>query len=141
RRFDPRRAIVSSPKLGHGPPQDPLETKRDAQPAAERPSCRSIAIPLQGKRKNWRARQDSEPFAASGAAASRGASRWTVGATPTRGASWFAPGRTRTCDPRLRRPVLYPTELRAPSRQCKTTRRKFLHSARSGHLQAAAGFA
>jgi hypothetical protein len=25
-----------------------------------------------------------------------------------------APGRTRTCDPRLRRPVLYPTELRAP---------------------------
>ena len=24
-----------------------------------------------------------------------------------------APGRTRTCDPRLRRPVLYPTELRA----------------------------
>src|SRR5687768_11507014 len=25
----------------------------------------------------------------------------------------FAPGRTRTCDPRLRRPVLYPTELRA----------------------------
>jgi hypothetical protein len=26
-----------------------------------------------------------------------------------------APGRTRTCDPRLRRPVLYPTELRARS--------------------------
>src|SRR3972149_1587894 len=26
-----------------------------------------------------------------------------------------APGRTRTCDPRLRRPVLYPPELRAPS--------------------------
>ena len=25
-----------------------------------------------------------------------------------------APGRTRTCDPRLRRPLLYPTELRAP---------------------------
>jgi hypothetical protein len=25
-----------------------------------------------------------------------------------------APGRTRTCDPRLRRPMLYPTELRAP---------------------------
>ena len=25
-----------------------------------------------------------------------------------------APGRTRTCAPRLRRPVLYPTELRAP---------------------------
>jgi hypothetical protein len=24
------------------------------------------------------------------------------------------PGRTRTCDPRLRRPLLYPTELRAP---------------------------
>src|ERR1700710_1308823 len=24
-----------------------------------------------------------------------------------------APGRTRTCDPRLRRPVLYPAELRA----------------------------
>jgi hypothetical protein len=27
-----------------------------------------------------------------------------------------APGRTRTCDPRLRRPLLYPTELRA--RKC-----------------------
>src|SRR3954469_346188 len=27
-----------------------------------------------------------------------------------------APGRTRTCDPRLRRPVLYPTELRAHMR-------------------------
>ena len=26
-----------------------------------------------------------------------------------------APGRARTCDPRLRRPVLYPTELRAPT--------------------------
>jgi hypothetical protein len=26
-----------------------------------------------------------------------------------------APGRTRTCDPRLRRPMLYPAELRAPS--------------------------
>jgi hypothetical protein len=25
-----------------------------------------------------------------------------------------APGRTRTCDPRLRRPMLYPPELRAP---------------------------
>ncbi len=25
----------------------------------------------------------------------------------------YAPGRTRTCDPRLRRPVLYPAELRA----------------------------
>jgi hypothetical protein len=24
-----------------------------------------------------------------------------------------APGRTRTCDPRLRRPMLYPAELRA----------------------------
>jgi hypothetical protein len=28
-------------------------------------------------------------------------------------ARFGAPGRTRTCDPRLRRPVLYPTELRA----------------------------
>src|SRR5262245_27898567 len=27
-----------------------------------------------------------------------------------------APGRTRTCDPRLRRPMLYPAELRARSR-------------------------
>jgi hypothetical protein len=25
-----------------------------------------------------------------------------------------APGRTRTCDPRLRRPMFYPTELRTP---------------------------
>jgi hypothetical protein len=29
-----------------------------------------------------------------------------------------APDRTRTCDPRLRRPVLYPTELRARASQC-----------------------
>ena len=29
-----------------------------------------------------------------------------------------APGRARTCDPRLRRPVLYPAELRARSVQC-----------------------
>ena len=28
-----------------------------------------------------------------------------------------APGRTRTCDPRLRRPVLYPAELRAQAAQ------------------------
>ena len=28
-----------------------------------------------------------------------------------------APGRNRTCDPRLRRPVLYPTELRAHDRK------------------------
>ena len=28
-----------------------------------------------------------------------------------------APGRTRTCDPRLRRPVLYPAELRAHVRE------------------------
>ena len=32
-----------------------------------------------------------------------GVSGWRVG----------APGRIRTCDPRLRRPMLYPTELRA----------------------------
>src|SRR6516225_7581414 len=30
----------------------------------------------------------------------------------------FAPGRIRTCDPRLRRPVLYPTELRAHATDC-----------------------
>ena len=30
-----------------------------------------------------------------------------------------APGRTRTCDPRLRRPVLYPTELRARATMAK----------------------
>ena len=29
-----------------------------------------------------------------------------------------APGRIRTCDPRLRRPMLYPTELRARSGGC-----------------------
>lgn len=29
-----------------------------------------------------------------------------------------APGRTRTCDHRLRRPVLYPTELLAPTLGC-----------------------
>jgi hypothetical protein len=33
--------------------------------------------------------------------------------SPTRRADG-APGRTRTCDPRLRRPMLYPAELRAP---------------------------
>jgi zinc transporter, ZIP family len=27
------------------------------------------------------------------------------------GERWSAPGRTRTCDPRLRRPLLYPAEL------------------------------
>src|SRR3954451_25103418 len=57
-----------------------------------------------------RARQDSEPLA--GARASRGASRrtaWRSFVAKRRS----APGRTRTCDPRLRRPVLYPTELRA----------------------------
>ena len=32
---------------------------------------------------------------------------------PRESKSTGAPGRTRTCDPRLRRPVLYPTELRA----------------------------
>ena len=26
---------------------------------------------------------------------------------------WYAPGRSRTCDPRFRKPVLYPAELRA----------------------------
>ena len=60
----------------------------------------------------WCARQDSEPFAASGVAASRDASpRWR--SRTGREASGIAPGRTRTCDPRLRRPVLYPPELRA----------------------------
>src|SRR3954467_2764203 len=32
---------------------------------------------------------------------------------PRQSANRSAPGRTRTFDPRLRRPVLYPTELRA----------------------------
>ena len=38
-----------------------------------------------------------------------------VSRTFERSRAWdeIAPGRTRTCDPRLRRPVLYPTELRA----------------------------
>ena len=31
-----------------------------------------------------------------------------------------APGRNRTCNRRLRRPVLYPIELRAPGRNCRT---------------------
>ena len=44
--------------------------------------------------------------AASGGSASRSASGTRQGG---------APGRTRTCDPRLRRPVLYPAELRAQS--------------------------
>ena len=59
----------------------------------------------------WRARQDSEPLAMS--EASRRASREVPGAAMSRNARNGAPGRTRTCDPRLRRPVLYPTELRA----------------------------
>src|SRR4249919_530817 len=33
-----------------------------------------------------------------------------------------APGRTRTCDPRLRRPMLYPAELRARSRSNNSRR-------------------
>ncbi len=48
-------------------------------------------------------------------------------------ATSYAPGRTRTCDPRLRRPVLYPAELRAPD-----TRREQAPAA--GHpLKLAAG--
>ena len=35
----------------------------------------------------------------------------------------YAPGRTRTCDPRLRRPVLYPAELRAPAFPSPSSRR------------------
>jgi hypothetical protein len=57
----------------------------------------------------WRARQGSEPLATSGG--SRGASRRVRGAASREAKS--APGRIRTCDPRLRRPMLYPTELRA----------------------------
>ena len=38
---------------------------------------------------------------------------WPRRSSPERRAKSGAPGRTRTCDPRLRRPVLYPTELRA----------------------------
>ena len=37
----------------------------------------------------------------------------SITATTCSGAKAGAPGRTRTCDPRLRRPVLYPPELRA----------------------------
>ena len=43
---------------------------------------------------------------------------WRVSTIPLRlqppPDSHGAPGRTRTCDPRLRRPLLYPAELRAP---------------------------
>ena len=35
-----------------------------------------------------------------------------------------APGRTRTCDPRLRRPMLYPTELRAHIGDCSKGRER-----------------
>ena len=35
----------------------------------------------------------------------------------------YAPGRTRTCDPRLRRPMLYPSELRAQSLTPQSSRR------------------
>ena len=41
----------------------------------------------------------------------RASTRWNVGNV----AGFGAPGRTRTCDHRLRRPVLYPAELRAHS--------------------------
>src|SRR5437762_1438856 len=71
---------------------------------------RTVPVPEQ-KREVWRARQDSEPLAASDA--SRGASRARADATNSRSERVGAPGRTRTCDPRLRRPVLYPPELRA----------------------------
>ncbi len=37
-------------------------------------------------------------------------------------AGYGAPGRTRTCNPRLRRPMLYPVELQAPSLSLALTR-------------------
>ena len=56
--------------------------------------------------------KDSEPFAASGV--SRESRRFPMTAAAQLPQCGSAPGRTRTCDPRLRRPVLYPPELRAP---------------------------
>src|SRR5262245_8701472 len=38
---------------------------------------------------------------------------WPRRSSPERRAKSGAPGRARTCNPRLRRPVLYPIELRA----------------------------
>ena len=58
----------------------------------------------------------TEPFFGIAAAIERSiatASEGSITATTCSGAKGGAPGRTRTCDPRLRRPVLYPTELRA----------------------------
>src|SRR6266545_3095873 len=57
------------------------------------------------------AHADSEGFWRSEAAADGGMTcLWPRETDPQ---ACRAPGRTRTCDPRLRRPVLYPTELRA----------------------------
>ena len=56
------------------------------------------------------------------------------------------PGRTRTCDPLLRRQVLYPTELRAQKNKGKSKRQKvnftfsFLLFAFCNHLVGAIGF-
>ena len=48
--------------------------------------------------------------------------RWR-GVQQTRNNSWRgAPGRSRTCNHRLRRPVLYPVELRALGPDCRTGR-------------------
>jgi hypothetical protein len=42
---------------------------------------------------------------------------------PQSAQNYGAPDRIRTCDPRLRRPVLYPTELRAQFIYCSTSRK------------------
>ena len=50
------------------------------------------------------------------------------------------PGRTRTCDPRLRRPMLYPTELRARSWNGSVFVHTLALNAGSHRLVGAAGF-
>jgi hypothetical protein len=50
--------------------------------------------------------------------------------------AYGAPGRTRTCDPRLRRPMLYPAELRAQGPRNKLLRYRQL----GGELVGAEGF-
>src|SRR5262249_21457099 len=54
-----------------------------------------------------------DEFAPSRSSVSAGAARKPFMKAVSRGESTFAPCRTRTCDPRIRNPLLYPAELRA----------------------------
>ncbi len=76
-----------------------------------------IALPMRGVAGS--SQEDPEPSQAAGPTADlpRGLPRPAVSKSPKSAEADGTPGRTRTCDPRLRRPLLYPTELRARARR------------------------